>query len=349
MSKMVDEEIRSLLRFGDAAGACVAAPDHRLRVALRRRLGEEGMVVSPVRGLYALRSEWEELGPSERSLSIMRGLQRLHPGWVFCGPSAALAFGADVSYGAQRPFHVMAPGGSWPAKTALLHYHGIALDAYAGIKENPVERSGIVVTPLARTVLDSLRWLDFREGMVVADFALRGREGKKDSLLRYLESRRGTCVGVDQASFTLERADGRAESGGESIARAVMMEQGFMLPALQVEIPDPLTPGSVFRADFVWLRADGRVIVGECDGKKKLFDKAMTRGKTPEEVLLGQRSREGLLTAYDVSVMRFTYEEAASVTGLVRKLELYGVPRADSPLARTGGECSIDWSKMLRR
>ena len=122
-----------------------------------------------------------------------------------------------------------------------------------------------------------------------------------------------------------------------------------MLPALQVEIPDPLTPGSVFRADFVWLRADGRVIVGECDGKKKLFDKAMTRGKTPEEVLLGQRSREGLLTAYDVSVMRFTYEEAASVTGLVRKLELYGVPRADSPLARTGGECSIDWSKMLRR
>ena len=92
MSKMVDEEIRGLLRFGDEAGACVAAPDHRLLVALRRRLGEEGMVVSPVRGLYALRSEWEELGPSERSLSIMRGLQRLHPGWVFCGPSAALAF-----------------------------------------------------------------------------------------------------------------------------------------------------------------------------------------------------------------------------------------------------------------
>ena len=349
MSNRVDEEIRNALSLGDEVGACMAAPDHRLLMALRRRLGEDGTVVSPARGLYALRADWEQLSPSERSLSLMRGLQRLHPGWVFCGPSAALAFGADVSHAVQRPFHVVAPGDSWPSKTELLHYHGIKLASYAGIDEEPVERSGIVVTPLARTVLDSLRWLNFREGMVVADFAIRGRDSRRDSLLGYFESRRGTCIGVDQAVYTLARADGRAESGGESIARAVMIEQGFMLPALQVEIPDPLNPGSVFRVDFVWLRSDGRVIVGECDGRKKLFDPEMTQGKTPEEALMDQRRREGLLTAYDVSVMRFTYEEAAGVTELVRKLELYGVPRADSPLAGAGGEWTIDWSRMLRR
>ena len=349
MSNRVDEEIRSVLHFGDEVGACVAAPDHRLLVALRRRLGEDGTVVSPARGLYALRAEWEELSPSERSLSLMRGFQRLHPGWVFCGPSAALAFGADVSYAAQRPFHVVAPGDSWPSKTGLLHYHGIKLGSYAGIDEDPVERSGIAVTPLARTVLDSLRWLNFREGMVVADFAIRGRDGRRDSLLGYFESRRGTCIGVDQAVHTLARADGRAESGGESIARAVMIEQGFMLPALQVEIPDPLNPGSTFRVDFAWLRSDGRVIVGECDGRKKLLDPGLAKGRSPQQVLDEQRKREGLITAYDVSVVRLTFEEALGEGELVRKLDFYGVPRLGSPLARAGETQPINWPSLLRR
>lgn len=122
-----------------------------------------------------------------------------------------------------------------------------------------------------------------------------------------------------------------------------------MLPDLQAWVPDPLRPGRWFRVDFVWVRADGRVIVGECDGKRKLIDPGLSGGRSVRQVLVGQREREGLITAYDVSVVRFTFEEAACVSELVRKLDLYGVPRLGSPLASTGEAPSIDWSALLRR
>lgn len=352
MSARVEQEVRALFEGADGEGACVPAPSHRLCVALRRRLGEGGEggeVVSPARGLYALREEWERLGPTQRSLSIMRGMQQMHPGWVFCGPSAAIAFGADVSYAQQRPLHVVAPGASWPARTEHVHYHRVDLGSYGGAEEEPVLRSGVVVTPLARTALDSLRWMSFREGMVVADMVVRGRPGRREALEGYFLARRGTCRGVPDALRTLACADGRAESGGESIARAVMIERGYALPELQVEVPDPLRPERCFRVDFAWVRTDGRVIVGECDGAGKFVNPAITAGRSPEEVLLAQRGREGLITSYDVSVLRFTYEEAAGAEGLVRKLELYGVPKAGSPLAFPGRAPLPDWGSLLRR
>ena len=343
MSKKVENELLVLLDEAQAKGACLVPGTKRVRAALRRRMGEGG-IVSPRRGLYARESWWEALKPDGRALAIMRGLQQLHPSWVFCGVSAALAHGVDVSWGLLRKTHVVAPRKSWSARS-----DGIAWHAVDCLECEVVVRSGVRVTSLQRTTLDCLRWLSFSEGMVIADFAVARFPGGKDAMASYFESRKGRCRGIDHALETLSRSDGRAESGGESIARAVMIEQGFMVPELQTWVPDPLHPGKWFRVDFVWLRTDGRVIVGECDGRKKLFDPKMTQGKTPEEVLMDQRKREGLLTAYDVSVMRFTYEEAAGVTELVRKLELYGVPRADSPLAGTGGERAIDWSRMLRR
>ena len=48
-------------------------------------------------------------------------------------------------------------------------------------------------------------------------------------------------------------------------------------------------------------------------------------------------------------MLRFTYEEAAGVTELVQKLELYGVPRVGSPLAPTGPMPLPDWGLLLRR
>lgn len=344
MSEAVDRELADLLDAAERMGSCLPVSDERLRAALSRRMGRDGTVLRPAPGLYVRRESWEAADPAERALALMRGLHQRHPEWVFCGPSAALVYGADVSWGLLRTLHLVAAKGGWRAAPGIAR-HRLTLDEEKG--ERPVERLGVRVTPFARTVLDCLRWLEFREALVVADFAVRGRS--VPWLASYIRDREGSCHGVGQALAVLAHADGRAESGGESIARAVMIEQGFMLPDLQVWVPDPLHSGRGFRADFVWVRADGRVIVGECDGARKLRDPAMTHGRTPEQVLLDQRSREGLITAYDVSVVRFTYEEAAGVSELVRKLDFYGVPRLDSPLARTDPAPAIDWSSLLRR
>lgn len=343
MSKKVEGELSAMLDGAQRAGSLLVPDTERVRAALRRRMGAGG-IVSPERGMYARASWWEGLRPDARALAIMRGLQRLHPGWVFCGVSAALAHGADVSWGLLEKTHVAAPRSSWSVRSDRIAWH--AVDC---AEDRPVVRSGVRVTPLPRTTLDCLRSLSFREGMVVADHAVAHASGGREELVSYLQAHAGRCHGVDRALGTLAWADARAESGGESIARAVMIEQGFMLPDLQAWVPDPLRPGRWFRVDFVWVRADGRVIVGECDGKRKLLDPGLSGGRSVRQVLVDQREREGLITAYDVSVVRFTFEEAACVSELVRKLDLYGVPRLGSPLTSTGEAPSIDWSALLRR
>lgn len=348
MSEKVDRELQELFAGAEACGACLRPPEERVRAACARRAGEDGELVSPAHGLYARRAWWDALGYSAQTLAIMRSLQATHPGWVFCGPSASLALGCDVSYSQQRPLHVMLESGSVSAQTALVTHHRLTLNT-DDARERPLEVRGLRVTPLLRTILDSLRWMGFREGMVVADWAMGTRGVAWQDFVEYAYHRIGSCRGVRSALSTFVRATGLAESGGESIARAVMIEQGYLLPAQQVEVPDPLRPGRTFRVDFVWVRADGRVIVGECDGLRKLLDPKMTGGRTPQQVLLDQRKREGLITAYDVSVLRFTYEEAAGVSELVRKLDLYGVPRLGSPLAPPGPMPLPDWGALLRR
>ena len=347
MSEKVERELQTLFAEAEARGACATPSEKRLQVACLRRTGETGSVVSPARGIFARRCWWAELDFSKQTLAIMRAVQRRHPDWIFCGPSAALALGCDVPYAWQRPLHVLRESGNASARTALVVHHSALLDNDA--RERPIWRSGLHVTPFPRTVLDSLRWMDFREGMVVADWALGVcRQGWKE-LAEYIRDHTGSLHGTEEALRTLAHATGLAESGGESIARAVMIEQGYMLPAEQVEVPDPLHPGRTFRVDFVWVRADGRVIVGECDGLRKLLDPEMTGGRSPRQVLLDQRKREGLITAYDVSILRFTYEEAAGVAELVRKLDLYGVPRLGSPLAPAGPMPLPNWGALLRR
>ncbi|MBM6675370.1 hypothetical protein H6A07_01235 [Olsenella uli] len=348
MSEKVDRELGELFAEAEARGACMRPETERIRAACARRANEDGELVSPAHGLYARRAWWEALGYSAQTLAIMRSLQRAHPNWVFCGPSAALALGCEVPYAWQRPLHVMLESGSVSAPTALMTHHRLALNA-DDARERPIEARGLRVTPPLRTTLDSLRWMSFREGMVVADWAMGARGVAWRDFVEYAYHLIGSCRGVKSALSTFARATGLAESGGESIARAVMIEEGYLLPAQQVEVPDPLHPGRTFRVDFVWVRADGRVIVGECDGLRKLLDPTMTRGRTPQQVLLDQRKREGLITAYDVSVLRFTYEEAAGVSELVSKLELYGVPRLGSPLAPAGPTTLPDWSVLLRR
>lgn len=80
-------------------------------------------------------------------------------------------------------------------------------------------------------------------------------------------------------------ADGRSENGGESVVRAIILELGFAEPDLQVEIEDPLNPGTYKRVDYYWLLEDGRAIVGELDGFEKYLKTHGNPRKSPDENL----------------------------------------------------------------
>lgn len=189
---------------------------------------------------------------------------------------------------------------------------------------------GIRCTPLRQSLFECVRDIDFRRGLAVADSALAksGLEaGEMAELIRAEEKGR---KGVRRCIKLLGHANGLSENGGESVARAVMIEQGFMVPELQVEIPGMLVGEKVRRVDFFWLLEDGSVILGELDGKPKYIDEQMTHGRTPIEVMTAERIRESRLTRVG-RVMRFGYNQVIDVPGFCALLESFGVPRVREP------------------
>lgn len=220
-------------------------------------LPEEDELVSPRPGLYARAHYWEGLSAPERELHLLRTLATRHPGWVFCGPSAALAHGLDVPpYCLSRP-HVV--------ELTRSHNGGNGLVAHCRVRGDVFEEAqGMAVTSLERTLLDCLRAMDLRDGLAVADSALRQDLVTKDGFAGYChEIRRRGLRGAMRARETISHASARAQSCGESVLRGSVIELGYALPELGAEVPSPTDPERMTRAPLAWRRDDGGWLVAE--------------------------------------------------------------------------------------
>jgi very-short-patch-repair endonuclease len=128
-------------------------------------------------------------------------------------------------------------------------------------------RFGVPVTTVSRTVVDLARTLSFREGVVVADSAIRQQLTSKKAL----ESLVADCPrwpGIRQAREVVDFADGLAESVLESIARVLFRDRGLPAPELQVELG---RDGVSYRVDFMWKQFR---TIAEVDGKLKYDDRS---------------------------------------------------------------------------
>lgn len=326
MRRYVDEQVRITFEQDEARGACLISYSDVVRKDIGARISAGERIIRPMPGLYARAEFWESLNPAERMLAEMRGLACLHGDWYFCGLSAAVAYGLSVSYALLKEVEVA-------CATGAHRYHGGKVRARHIDIDSEVAgyASGVFVTSLPRTVFDCLRRLGFRDGCALVDSALRLGLTNKDELSAYFAEKSGGYRGIRQARRTLEFADGRSGSGGESIARAAMWELGFAAPELQAEFRDPVD-GGTFYTDFCWRPADGRVIVGELDGGEKYVNPAMTHGRTPEQVRRAERIRESRLTAVSSAVVRFSPETVADDHEFARLLDAFGVPRDHEPL-----------------
>ena len=110
------------------------------------------------------------------------------------------------------------------------------------------------------------------------------------------------------------------------MARAIMIEHGFMLPELQVLIENPDNPGHPWRCDFFWELPDGTIVVGELDGGEKYVNPAMTHGRDVLQVMRDERLRESGMTLAVDRVMRFTFSDVVNEARLVALLERFGIP-----------------------
>lgn len=316
MSISVDENVAAMLDEAERARRCCAPTGRSLREAMRYR-GDR--VVEPVRGLFFRRDAWERLEPPEKTLHLMRALAPLHPDWRFCGASAAVAYGLPVTWDHLSAVFVAAPSGaSHRSCPGIVRRH---------LGDGTVQvHEGLPLTPFWRTVFDCLASFDLPDALAVADAALRVGGVSARALAAHLGTEYRGHRGVRGALRAAVLADARSESGGESIARANMHLLGFAMPELQVWIEVPVEPGKWFRVDFLWLTADGRLVIGELDGRQKTERPELMSGRSAVRVMQDERLRESHLTALHPAIARFSYDDARDPARLGPLLESFGVP-----------------------
>jgi hypothetical protein len=156
------------------------------------------------------------------------------------------------------------------------------------------------VTSLDRTVYDVIRTVSLEAAVTCFDAALRAvawddrnntydteAAGRFRSLVVTRIRRAKGARGIRRARFVSEFADGRAQLPGESISRLWMWQLGVPEPDLQYRVD--FDDGTYALLDFAWplLRR-----WAEFDGQIKYEDADMLGGRSVEDVLARQASRE---------------------------------------------------------
>jgi Protein of unknown function (DUF559) len=216
------------------------------------------------------------------------------PGDVGSHHGAAAIHGLDVlGQGPSDLAVTRPPGGSQKARAGV-HVHVAALPG-----GHVTVRGGVRVTSVARTVVDLARTSPFRDGVVVADSALRNGQTSKDELLAVVAD----CAnwpGIRRARMVVDFCDGKSESVLESISRVAFRDHGLPAPELQVWVGGEET-GVVGRADFLWRRYQ---TIGEADGAVKYADTSRA---------MSQLRRDAELRRAGFQVVHFTWYEINKV------------------------------------
>ncbi len=317
------DSLPARLDRAEAQGLWLTPASHAEEVLLRRRLAK-GELASPFRGMYGRKGALEAASVRERTVRTIRTLGLLHPTWVFCGYSAAVILGLQVPNTMLDSVHYCADGANRRGSPLVRHRLQLA-------PQDIVSNMGVHVTSLRKTLVDCLCVSSFQIGLAIADSAIHWELTNKREVARWIEEDGKRRRGVKQARETVTWADGRSENGGESIARATMIELGFVSPQLQVEIFDPMEPGNPKRGDFGWRLEDGSWIIGELDGlgkyRKGDGDGARKGLDGAIRALAAERRRESHLCLSGSKVVRFGMRDVLDTAYFERLLTVAGVPR----------------------
>lgn len=294
-------------------------PAERQSFARRTRSGK---MVRVARGLYAPAEEWSNLDEIEQARQMAIALAKLHPDWVFCSFTAAALYGLEIGRDHALQLHVQTTHGAARGGSPIIQ-HPLTC-------EEPTVAAGVRVTAPVQTVVDCLCCLPFQRALAIADSALRVLGLTKDQMSAELSTRReGGHRHI--AEYSIKYASALAANGGESVARAVMIEQGFMIPELQVEFRDPINPNKKYYVDYLWRLETGNV-VGELDGKDKYVLPEMVGDKDMTQIVIDERHRESRLTVPGTKVLRFSFRDVMDVDQFVSLLMLYEIPRGSARL-----------------
>lgn len=271
----------------------------------------DGELVPIARGAYLNAALWASLEPDARYRARIGAVaETLNCGAVFSHESAAALW--RLPWVGQWPtrVHTSGPGAPGGRSCRSVFRHTTGVPNASEIIDD------LVVTSLAKTVVDVACTSSFGTAVAVADAALRRTAHPVDGVpatqltraelldeLADIPLRHGSA----RARAVIEFADGRADRPGESMSRVSMLRAGLRAPQLQV----PLTGRSGRRwiVDFWWPVDD---LIGEFDGKAKYTDPEFLRGRTGQQALLDEKFREDDLRAVGHGMSRWGWDVAVS-------------------------------------
>ncbi len=184
-----------------------------------------------------------------------------------------------------------------------------------------VEHDGLLVTSVARTVVDLAREDPLESALAAADYALHEGMCTTAELRAEVDALPKGARGRRMAQRVVALADGDCESVGESLSRARMFQLGVARPQLQVEFVD--ADGLIGRTDFWW---DELMLIGEFDGRSKYRVDPQMAPEEASEVLWKEKRREDRLRAGGHRrVVRWVWADAWDPGRFERVLRGYGL------------------------
>lgn len=310
-----------LLDEAERAYRLAFASSHTEVMALKRRR-DAGRVVEPAKGYFARSDVYKSLSKRAQAMYLIRAVAQKHPTWIFASFSAALVYGLQVSHRYLDMVHIVV--GSHERKCKPGGF--IACHQMGDVE--PMVVAGIRVTSLFQTLLDCACSASFRYGLAVVDSAVHWNLTTVSELKVYFDSCGKRKRGIATARKVLQWVDGKSENGGESVARAVMIELGFVVPELQRDVVDPMDSTQVKRVDYYWLLSDGTEVMAELDGKGK-YKGTGDVAKDIEaaiESFSDERLRESHLNLTRALVVRFSFAQAIDEDYMRRLLTCAGIP-----------------------
>ena len=253
-----------------------------------RRRAEAGTLHRIGRGQYIDARRWLELDDDRRYSLRVRGAATLRrTELVLSHQSAAVIWGLPSRVRWPDEVHFTTERTRGGRSKPGIVKHAIGLDA-----RSITRKDGLLVTTVARTVIDLATTLDLRGALAAADHALaidpRNRVPPLITRAELLEEweRMLPFRGSVRARAVIDFATSLSGSVNETDSRVTIALIGFPEPILQQRF---IVDDREFFTDFFWLAQSG---VGEADGRSKYFDELLRGGRSPEQVVYDEKLRE---------------------------------------------------------
>jgi hypothetical protein len=290
-------------------------PAARSEIARRASRGE---LVRVARGAFLPAPLWRAADPDGRFRMRVKAIAALSSeDLVLSHASAAALWGLPWLGPWPERIDALASRSYGGHSTRTVCRHVATTDA------DPVVIDGLLVTDLARTVVDLARSRGFTRAVVVGDAALNLKRRDELALpvalaadgLREEFERSRTGYASSRALDVLGFLDEGSGSPGESVSRVSMWRAGLPTPVLQQSF-------SPWFVDFWWPDCG---LIGEFDGESKYRDPRLRGGRSPAQVAIDEKKREDDLRRRSRGFARWGWDVAMSPAAMATRLEQTGL------------------------